>query len=160
MWQIRIRILVSWKLCQKTIRFFCVREFNRMQCDCACACVVACFHTCVDQVQTQSRQTHTNNIHSTDTSHFHSNCDCVFDDSCQFVDRILAKCLSGCLRYVTLFSLTAPVFFSSLEPPWKVTVVIVQYMKMYLYMCMSRAHRHTDTEPSKKHTCSFQFPSG
>ena len=34
------------------------------------------------QMQTHSRQTHINNIHSTDTSHFHSNCGYVLDDSC------------------------------------------------------------------------------
>ena len=45
--------------------------FNHIQCDCTCACSVVCFRTCVDQVQRHSRQTHTNNIHSTDTSHFH-----------------------------------------------------------------------------------------
>ena len=42
--------------------------FNHMPCDCTCACVVACFHTCVDQMHIHSR--HTSNIHSTDTSHF------------------------------------------------------------------------------------------
>ena len=28
--------------------------FNHTQCDCTCTCVVACFHTCVDQIQTHS----------------------------------------------------------------------------------------------------------
>ena len=34
-----------------------------------------------------------------------SNLRCVLDDSCLVVGRILAQCLSGCLRYVTLSSL-------------------------------------------------------
>ena len=54
----------------KPIRFCVCSGFNHIQYDCTCACVVACFHTCVDNVQTHSRQTHTNNIHSTDTITF------------------------------------------------------------------------------------------
>ena len=36
---------------------------------------------CLVSTHVLIRQTHTNNIHSTDTSHFHSNCCCVLDGS-------------------------------------------------------------------------------
>ena len=71
------------EICFKNpIRFFCVfgvQSHTMRLYMCMCC---GLFHTCVDQVQTHSRQTHTNNIHSTDTSHFPSNCGCVLDDSC------------------------------------------------------------------------------
>ena len=58
--QIRIRILSSWTLIpsNNSIFFFARSGFDDVQRDCTCACAVACFHTCVDQMQTHSRQTH------------------------------------------------------------------------------------------------------
>ena len=62
--------------------FFVCSGFDHIQCDCTCACAVACSHTCVDQVQTHSRQAHTQTIYTAQT-HYTSipNCGCVFDDS-------------------------------------------------------------------------------
>ena len=65
----------------KNNSIFVCSGFDHMQCNCTCVCAVACFHTCVDQMQTHRSQTLTNNMHSTGTSHFHSNCGCVLDDS-------------------------------------------------------------------------------
>ena len=69
-YQIRIRILASWKLFQKTqFDFFVCSGFDHIQCDCTCACAVACLHTCVDQMQTHSRQTHTQTTYTAQTRH-------------------------------------------------------------------------------------------
>ena len=68
----------------------------------------------------------------------------------------MAKCLSLCHA---LFFLTAP--FSSLLSSLLFSRTMVEghshnctCTRMYRYMCMSRTHRHTDTEPSKK-ACFF-----
>ena len=41
--------------------------FDHIQCDCTCACAVACFHTCVDQMQTHTQTTYTAQTHHTST---------------------------------------------------------------------------------------------
>ena len=57
---------------QQTIQFFVCSEFIHIQCDFTCTCVVACFHTFVDvsqQMQTHSRQTHTQTTYRAQTHH-------------------------------------------------------------------------------------------
>ena len=102
---------------------------------CTCACAVT-------DADTQQTDTHTNNLHSTDTSHFHANCGCVlvtranwliaFWRSVLQAVSVMSRSLLSLRSRPLLFSLR----FSSLEPSWKVTVVIVQ-LHVYVHVYVS-----------------------
>ena len=99
--------------------------------------------------------THTNNIHSTDTSHFHANCGCVL--------LIRAKLLIALWRSVfqAVFVLSRSHSSSSLL--FSLTIMEGHSRNCTctctcMCTCLCHTHRHTDTEPSLLHSLALTPP--